>query len=1314
MRDDVQKLIAIIEARSNRAEKDMARFAAVAERRISQVERTNARAARQAEAAWRRSHDAMERQNARVAASMRANFQSVGRIARTALAGLGVREILGMADAWTSAENRLKAVGVSQGDVAGRMDELLAVANRSRSAIGETVRLYSRLTLASQELGLSQKEVARITETAQKAFTVSGATTNEAASAALQLSQAMGAGVLQGQELMSLRENAPRLAMAIAAEFGTTVGKLKQLGEEGALVSDRVAKAILRASTDIDASFASTQMTVAQAGVVFANSMGAYIASVDDAVGASKAIVAILDAVARNADLLAGAIITLSTILIGRFAARAIGAAITGLVAFTGQMRVAAAWSVALGTRASATGAVMAGLGSGLLRAFGGPVGALITAVGVGLAYFATTADDAAVSAADVAAGTERINDALAMAEEAYSAAATETERANRANRDLIGALMGVDTATDAANESTKLRTTFLREQAIAAWRAAQAEAFLRAEAGKQELAAMRKRHGELLPALWQDPNREGIGTMERVEIERGRAEVDSIIQRTPLLEAQVKLDEDSAKRLWNAIADAESGKITPLPDGGEGAGGTGTGVKAETFQKRALELQGQRAQAAEKYRVTLEEIAAAKEKGIKSATGEALDFAALRQGALEEYNDTLATIGDREGKAGSKAAKDAAKASKDSIKDQAAAQGDLDRMLKESTGALLERRDALTELAVSDFERGKPFDDADFERARLAAEALKLELREIAEVRAAAAAQGIDGSAVSGDAEIAAAVAYAEQVGSITLAVQGLRAAAAGDPANAAAFERGAAALENFDANAAVAGEVIERFGDKTAEARGEFEKLARLVSRGAFDADAGGAQAAMDAQIDALLRMAGASGTAAEALALLYSMRPPSGADAQAWAESQIAAAMRIRQAAAGSEVTRIDPKGAGEQRENDLYLRSRAAFMSAARDGINALSEGDFEGFLTSLKTGLQDIVAEAMFRPIENWLSQVFDQMWNSGFGEITGGLDAAGADWSNAAAKSATAVAEQTAKTAALTVEQITATASLAGLTAAANAAALALASVGGSGGGGIGDILGSLFSGGSGSPGISSGVSAGISGLGFSDGGYTGPGPTNEPAGIVHKGEVVWSKADVREAGGVRSAEAMRADPERGAQAAIASPYSDAAEQPLAEARQREIASFERRQDAYSDGGYTGPGAKHEPAGVVHRGEYVFDKAATARIGVDNLERMRRGALPGYAMGGPVGIPAMPSIPRIPTARPASMTTSVSAVFAPVINIQGGAGPNEVRAIRRELEVAEARFDAKLRVRDQTERARVTGIVNDGNQRRTIRKGRGQ
>lgn len=95
----------------------------------------------------------------------------------------------------------------------------------------------------------------------------------------------------------------------------------------------------------------------------------------------------------------------------------------------------------------------------------------------------------------------------------------------------------------------------------------------------------------------------------------------------------------------------------------------------------------------------------------------------------------------------------------------------------------------------------------------------------------------------------------------------------------------------------------------------------------------------------------------------------------------------------------------------------------------------------------------------------------------------------------------------------------------------------------------------------------------------------------------------------------------------------------------------------------FADGGYTGDGGKYEPAGVVHKGEYVMSKKATSRIGVGNLEAMHRGALGGFAEGGFVG--NAPSI-RMPDLKAANSSAAVQAISinAP-ITVNGSAGTPE-------------------------------------------------
>lgn len=96
----------------------------------------------------------------------------------------------------------------------------------------------------------------------------------------------------------------------------------------------------------------------------------------------------------------------------------------------------------------------------------------------------------------------------------------------------------------------------------------------------------------------------------------------------------------------------------------------------------------------------------------------------------------------------------------------------------------------------------------------------------------------------------------------------------------------------------------------------------------------------------------------------------------------------------------------------------------------------------------------------------------------------------------------------------------------------------------------------------------------------------------------------------------------------------------------------------------FDKGGYTGAGGKYEPAGIVHKGEYVVPKSIVDKVGAGNIESMFRG----YANGGLVGSMRMPSVPKLAAA---SGGGSVSVNFAPVYNVQGS-GP-EIAELRQQM-----------------------------------------
>ena len=167
----------------------------------------------------------------------------------TAAAGVGALAARVGVDAET-AQVRLKALT----DQFGEYNQAQAAADR----IAKTLRIstieatggFSKLYAALRPTGVTLQEVEDAFIGFTAAARVSGSTAAESSAALLQLKQALGSGVLQGDELRSLREQAPLAAQAIAREMGVTIGELKKLGSEGKITTDIVLRALAKLKSE--------------------------------------------------------------------------------------------------------------------------------------------------------------------------------------------------------------------------------------------------------------------------------------------------------------------------------------------------------------------------------------------------------------------------------------------------------------------------------------------------------------------------------------------------------------------------------------------------------------------------------------------------------------------------------------------------------------------------------------------------------------------------------------------------------------------------------------------------------------------------------------------------------------------------------------------------------------------------------------------------------------------------------------------------------------------------------------------------------
>lgn len=221
-------------------------------------------------------------------------------ILRKALGALGaalaIRQVIGLADAYTDLQNRLKLVTNGADQLASVTNELFAISERTRSSFGATGEMYARVALAAQDLGRSQAEILQFTESLNQAITLSGASAAEAQAGMIQLSQGLASGALRGDELRSVLEQLPAVADVIADSMGITRGELRNMGQEGKITAEIVLDAFKGAREELAEKFAKTVPTVGQSIVVLKNSFLGLVGGVSSASGATSGLAqAILD-----------------------------------------------------------------------------------------------------------------------------------------------------------------------------------------------------------------------------------------------------------------------------------------------------------------------------------------------------------------------------------------------------------------------------------------------------------------------------------------------------------------------------------------------------------------------------------------------------------------------------------------------------------------------------------------------------------------------------------------------------------------------------------------------------------------------------------------------------------------------------------------------------------------------------------------------------------------------------------------------------------------------------------------------------------
>jgi len=191
-------------------------------------------------------------------------------------AAFGVKKIIELADNMTQTNARLDLINDGLQTTAELQDKIFASAQRARASYQATADVISKLGLLAGDAFKSNDEMIAFSELMQKAFTVSGASIQEQTAAMYQLTQAMAAGRLQGDEFRSIMENAPMLAQAIEDYMHNVMGvegTLKDMSAEGLITADVIKNAMFSAADDIENKFKEMPMTFGQIGTIVGNTL---------------------------------------------------------------------------------------------------------------------------------------------------------------------------------------------------------------------------------------------------------------------------------------------------------------------------------------------------------------------------------------------------------------------------------------------------------------------------------------------------------------------------------------------------------------------------------------------------------------------------------------------------------------------------------------------------------------------------------------------------------------------------------------------------------------------------------------------------------------------------------------------------------------------------------------------------------------------------------------------------------------------------------------------------------------------------------
>lgn len=214
------------------------------------------------------------------------------------------KRFLEVADNMTQLQARIARLSTDAKTANETFSTLANIASTTGASLSDTTKLWETLTSSLKEAGATNAQVLNLTDTLQKIGRIGGSSTEEMANALRQFGQSIASGTIRAEEFNSILEQMPELARQIAAGLGISMGELRARMLDGKLTAEDALNAIQDRTSVVNAEFEKLPRTMDQAVGSLEVSFSKLVVAVNDATGASRTAVEIIDQLAKYIDFL--------------------------------------------------------------------------------------------------------------------------------------------------------------------------------------------------------------------------------------------------------------------------------------------------------------------------------------------------------------------------------------------------------------------------------------------------------------------------------------------------------------------------------------------------------------------------------------------------------------------------------------------------------------------------------------------------------------------------------------------------------------------------------------------------------------------------------------------------------------------------------------------------------------------------------------------------------------------------------------------------------------------------------------------------